>query len=101
MKRKDEADCVREFAFVDGERTFTCSVAPRRPSDSEQWWWFVVSDGTHRYAPFLAASSDTVESVSSRMVAYYNDYLARRAAPAPSRWHRPPAAVKAPTTNAT
>jgi hypothetical protein len=85
----------REFAFVDGERTFTCYVAPRRASESELWWWVSVSGGNgSRYAPFQVADEDTPESVQERVVAYYDDHIARRSAPPQPRWGRPPANAK-------
>ena len=75
--------------FVDADRRFSCSVAPRRASESALWWWFRVStDASNRYAPFLAANDDTPMSVQERIVAYYDDLLARRAAPAVPRWQR-------------
>jgi hypothetical protein len=80
--------------FIDGGRTFSCSVAPRRASESALWWWFrVSSDMANRYAPFLAESDDTPTSVQARVVAYYDDLLARRAAPAVPRWQRARPAV--------
>jgi hypothetical protein len=89
--------------FVDAGRTFICSVAQRRASESALWWWFrVSSDAGNRYAPFLAESDDTPASVQARIVAYYDDLLARRAAPSVPRWQRArpaaPAAPAAPTT---
>jgi len=75
--------------FIDAGRTFSCSVAPRRASDSALWWWFrVSSDAANRYAPFLAESDDTPTSVQARVVAFYDDLLARRAAPSVPRWQR-------------
>jgi len=84
--------------FIDGDRTFSCSVAPRRASESALWWWFrVSSDRGNRYAPFLADSDDTPSSVQARIVAYYDDLLARRAAPSVPRWQRArPAAPATP-----
>ena len=84
--------------FIDGGRTFSCSVAPRRASESALWWWFrVSSDAGNRYAPFLAESDDTPTSVQARIVAYYDDLLARRAAPSVPRWQRArPAAPATP-----
>ena len=83
--------------FVDGGRTFSCSVAPRHASDSALWWWFrVSSDAGNRYAPFLAGSDDTPASVQARVVAYYDELLVRRAAPAVPRWQRGRPAAPAP-----
>jgi hypothetical protein len=65
--------------FINDGRTFSCSVAPRRASESALWWWFrVSSDAGNRYAPFLAESDDTPTSVQARIVAYYDDLLAPR-----------------------
>jgi len=78
------------LVFEDQGRTFTCTVAPRLAADPVRWWWFSVSDGTtHRYAPFVAADGDTDRTVQDRVVAYYDEHLARRAAPPVSRWRRP------------
>jgi hypothetical protein len=79
----------QEFAFVDGDRTFTCRTeAPRAPR-AEAWWWFRVStDERNRYAPFRAVAGDTPDDVRMRVVAYYDNLLARRAEPPASRWHR-------------
>ena len=89
MARKVRATELSSLAFTDHERTFTCSVAPRRASEPVLWWWFSVSGGSnHRYAPFVATADDTAESVQGRIVAYYDDHIARRAAPAISRYRR-------------
>lgn len=80
---------IRSLAFQDAGRTFTCTVAPRRASEPVLWWWFSVAEGgAHRYAPFQADGADTDESVRTRIVAYYNDHLARRAAPNVPRFGR-------------
>jgi len=84
--------------FVDAGRTFSCSVAPRSASESALWWWFRVSSDGSRYAPFLASSDDTPASIQSRIVAYYDDLLARRAAPSVPRWQRARPAAAAPAT---
>jgi hypothetical protein len=79
------------FEFVDNDRTFTCSVEEAHALGNEPWWWFSVStDDRQRYAPFRAAKSDTQKSVRSRIVAYYDDLLERRAAPATPYWRRGP-----------
>jgi hypothetical protein len=86
-----------EFAFADGDRTFTCCVeaSPRAPTES--WWWFQVSTENHqRHAPFRAEDSDTRRDVQARMVAYYDNLLARRAEPARPRWERRPTPNGAP-----
>jgi hypothetical protein len=90
---------VEAFEFVDGGRTFTCSVEEARPPRTGAWWWFRVSTAdAQRYAPFQPAAGDTRDGVQARIAAYYNDLLARRAQPAPSYWRRgrrPAAAVPA------
>ncbi len=79
------------FEFVDNDRTFTCSVEKAHALGNEPWWWFSVStDDRQRYAPFRALSGDTQKSVRTRIVAYYDDLLARRAAPATPYWRRGP-----------
>ena len=89
------------FAFVDADRTFTCRVEAARHAPAEDWWWFVVSTERHqRHAPFRAAATDTPGDVQARVVAYHDDLLVRRAAPAQPRWGRraAPSADPAPTT---
>ena len=88
-----------EFAFADGDRTFTCCVeaSPRAPT--EAWWWFQVSTESHqRHAPFRADDTDTRRNVQARVVAYYDNLLARRAEPARPRWERRPTANGATTS---
>ena len=88
------------FTFVDGERTFTCQVEAPCRAPAEAWWWFRVSTESYqRHAPFRAATTDTPGDVQARVVAYYDDLLARRAAPAVPRWTRRPA-TPAPATPA-
>ena len=98
MKRKTNPKSLRELAFVDGDRIFSCNVAPRRAAEPERWWWFSVSTGGHRYAPFLAADDDTAESVASRIVAYYDNHMAHRAAPVLPPWRRGSGPAKSPAT---
>ncbi len=72
-------DCAREaFDFEEGGRTYTCRVEGLRGDLSERWWWLTVSGDRSRHAPFRAAVDDTGPSVRMRMVAYYEDRLARR-----------------------
>jgi hypothetical protein len=85
----------RNLSFVDGDRTFTCRVAPLRGSDGDLWWWFSVSSGNgSRYAPFQAEPDQTDQAVKERVVAYYDDHLARRAAPSAGQWRRGPAGAQ-------
>jgi hypothetical protein len=78
-----------EFAFVDGDRTFTCRVEASRRAPAEAWWWFEVStERDQRHAPFRAEPADTCREVQRRVVAYYDNLLERRAAPARPRWER-------------
>ncbi len=80
---------IKGFEFVDRGRTFTCSVEAPRATRTEAWWWFRVStEPGPRYAPFRRAASDTREGVQSRIVAFYDGLLARRAAPVPNYWRR-------------
>ena len=82
-----------EFAFADGDRTFTCRVEASHRAGAEAWWWFQVSTESHqRYAPFRAEVTVTHRDVQARVVAYYDNLLARRAEPARPRWERRPAA---------
>ena len=89
------------FAFVDAGRTFTCEVeTPRRPL-ADAWWWFRVSTEDHqRYAPFRADGTDTPDTVRDRVIAYYDDLLARRADRTPRRWQRGSSFTSASTANA-
>ena len=66
------------FDFVEGGRTFTCRVEGLRRGAAERWWWFDVSGDRSRYAPFRAEDGETEQSVRGRMVAYYEDLVARR-----------------------
>lgn len=66
------------FDFVDSGRTYTCRVEELHRGRPEPWWWFDVSGDRSRYAPFRAVDDDTETSVQDRMVAYYEDLVARR-----------------------
>jgi hypothetical protein len=66
------------FDFVDGERSYTCQVAPLRRDGAEAWWWFGVSGDRNRYAPFRAETADTEATVRARVVAYYEERIAPR-----------------------
>ncbi len=80
---------IEAFEFVDGDRTFTCSVEKTHSLGAEKWWWFRVSTDRHnKYAPFRADAKDTQKSVKARIVAYYDALLHARAQPAPSYWRR-------------
>jgi hypothetical protein len=99
MARLDDT-VLREFAFVDGGRTFTCAAESQR-SRPEAWWWFHVStDDRHRYAPFRTSEGDTPESLQPRIVEYYENLLFRRSQPARPYW-RKGAAAEAPAESAT
>jgi len=83
---------MREFEFVNGGRTFFCSVEVPSQKGMKPWWWFRIdSGGTTRYAPFEASASDTTQSVQRRIVAYYEELLAIQARPAIQRpaWRKP------------
>jgi hypothetical protein len=85
-----------DFAFVDADRTFTCHVEASRHTPAEAWWWFHVSTESYqRHAPFRAATTDTRGDVQARVVAYYDNLLARRAEPDRKRWGRRPIASPA------
>ena len=66
------------FSFQADERTFTCRIETSRAGAGWNWWWFSVSGDGQRYAPFVVAEGDTLESVSSRVLGYYRAVLARR-----------------------
>jgi len=93
---------IQGFDFVDGTRTFSCTVEASRTPGAAAWWWFRVStDDRQRYAPFQAAAGDTQRSVRTRIVAYYDNLLERRAAPPTPYWQRggrKPAAPATPVT---
>lgn len=94
----------RTLVFQDGDRTFTCNVAPRLGTEAPLWWWFKVSDGNgNRYAPFLAEKGESSTSVQTRIVEYYDLHLARRAEPRQPRYGRQarPAAAAQPTAATT
>lgn len=75
------------FEFEESGLVYSCVAEARQRGDTERWWWFSVSRDQHRYAPFMAESGDTLDSVKSRIVQYYNDLLFRRAQPAEPRSH--------------
>ena len=80
---------LRRLSFEADGRTFTCEVGPLHNRSEDAWWWFRVSSEEHqRFAPFRAAPEDTSDDVRARILSYYEDLLARRAAPAPTRWQR-------------
>ncbi len=82
------------FDFTDAGRTFTCRVEAARAPRVDAWWWFEVSTERHaRHAPFRAAPGDTRDDVQARVVAYYDEMLARRAAPPQPYWQRRSAAT--------
>jgi hypothetical protein len=99
-----ESVMIKGFEFEHDSKTYHCSVEPLRAQGGEAWWWFNVSGDPNRYAPFHAASSDTRDSVKTRIVEYYTNHLARRLAPPVprGRWQRQgqgapaPAATPAP-----
>ena len=90
-----------EFEFEDDGRTFTCERSPLSVSRPEHWWWFSVSSDTRRqrYALFRVAPDDTRENVRARVIAHYDELVARRSAPAThNHWGRRPGA---PANNGT
>ncbi len=66
------------FDFVENGRTYTCRVEALPRGSAAGWWWFGVSGDDARYAPFRATADDTPASVRPRVVAYYEDRVARR-----------------------
>lgn len=75
------------FTFEHGGRTYSCSTEKRKSPPVGTWWWFTVSSDSNRYAPFEAVSSDTQQSIRTRIVAYYEHRLWARAQPAAPRQH--------------
>jgi hypothetical protein len=77
------------FSFVNDGRTFACTV--EGTSARGLWWWFTVSTESYqRHAPFPAVEGDTRGDVERRVVAYYDNLIARRNAPYQSRWQGRP-----------
>src|SRR5512143_1191238 len=72
------------FSFVHEGRTYSCEA--RDGVEGQMWWWFTVSRDGNRYAPFQAASKDTRAGIEKRIVDYYTNHLARRAAPEQPHW---------------
>ena len=66
------------FDFVNSGRTYTCRIEELHSGRPEPWWWFDVSGDRSRYAPFRATDGESETSVQDRMVAYYEDLVARR-----------------------
>ena len=99
MKNLPHSDLrvTKSFEFVDAGRTFKCSLEAQEKTPSEKWWWFTVStDSRTRYAPFRAESKDNETNVKKRIVAYYDNMLAARAAPPIPRWNGKPKPAVAP-----
>ena len=69
---------LQSFDFTDGGRVYTCHVEAPRRGRADAWWWFTVTGDAARYAPFRADADDTEASVRPRVVAYYEERLARR-----------------------
>ncbi|HEX6052721.1 MAG TPA: hypothetical protein VFZ21_25825 [Gemmatimonadaceae bacterium] len=92
-------DRTTDFEFDQAGRVFTCNVEASPATGGDAWWWFRVSTerSPQRYAPFRHVASESLADVQCRIVAYYDDLLARRAMPAVSYWRRgrPPAERKA------
>jgi hypothetical protein len=95
-----ELDCImatrdsviKDFEFVDGERTFYCTVEVPGQTGMPPWWWFRLDNGVGtRYAPFEASATDTKKSVQARILAYHAELLAIAARPAYQRpvWRKP------------
>ena len=83
---------TNDFEFVDGGRTFFCTVERPRHAGMAAWWWFRLDgEQTTRYAPFEASPGDTQQSVEQRVVAYYAELLAIKARPVHQRpkWNGP------------
>jgi hypothetical protein len=94
---------TKDFEFVDAGRTFYCTVERPRHAGMEAWWWFKLdTEENTRYAPFEASPSDTKESVSRRVIAYYADLLAIKARPVHQRpkWNGPGGFRSAPKPEA-
>ena len=72
---------IQGFTFVDGDRTYTCTVEKRTAAPAGMWWWFAVSRDAQRYALFEVADNDTQASVKSRIIKYYENLLEIRARP--------------------
>lgn len=66
------------FDFEDGGRAYACRVEEGDHGRREGWWWFGVAGDDNSYAPFRADADDTQDSVRARVVAYYEDRVARR-----------------------
>jgi hypothetical protein len=69
---------LESFDFVNGGRTYTCRVEQMRRGAPDRWWWFAVTGDRARYAPFRADAGDAELAVRDRVVAYYEDLVARR-----------------------
>lgn len=78
---------LKGFEFAADGRTYVCSTEERRGTNGEFWWWFTVTGDTSMYAPFQAASADTRQSVSERVLAFYTNRLFKRSQP-PVRGHQ-------------
>jgi hypothetical protein len=82
---------VKELAFQDDGRTFTCHAASSPATPGTMWWWVSISGETQRYAAFRTEAGDNPTSLKRRVIAYYAQLLADRARPREIRtsWGRP------------
>jgi len=83
---------TKDFEFVDGGRTFYCTVETPGHAGMPPWWFFRIdSEPTTRYAPFAASAKDTKQSVQTRIIAYYAELQAIKARPVHQRpfWQKP------------
>jgi hypothetical protein len=90
MRSKDKV--TKDFEFVDGGRTFFCSVEVPRHAGMLPWWWFRLDTAeSTRYAPFEASANDTEQSVQERIIVYYAALLVTAARPVHQRpvWQKP------------
>ena len=77
-----------DFEFEQAGRTYTCRVEQSRGAIPASWWWIDVSGDKSRYAPFRAETTDTVDSVKTRVVTYYDALLVTRSEPPRGWWTR-------------
>lgn len=87
---------IQGFEFNDAGRAYSCTVEERKGA-GESWWWFAVSGDGQRYAPFVAAKSDTRATVQERVVAFYLNRLFQLSQPTRrgAHWGKRPGAPAA------
>ncbi|HEY4305070.1 MAG TPA: hypothetical protein VGM82_11415 [Gemmatimonadaceae bacterium] len=85
-------------------RTFTCRSASSPATPGTNWWWVEITGESQRYAAFRTEPTDDEESLTKRVVSFYEKLLADRERPREFKSHwsqRPKPAPAAPAPAST